>query len=141
MNSHAKAKLTLPILYFLASIGFFRYTWPDDPQLHHIAGSTLGLLSFALLLIARVQLGNAFTIAPAAKTLVTHGLYKRISHPIYYASIIFLIGLGIFAWSVVWLVPISLLTAVQVYRMRKENRLLEKVFGDEYRTYKSQTWL
>ena len=39
-----------------------------------IAGVMLAAISFALAVVARVQLGKSFAVTPKAKDLVTHGL-------------------------------------------------------------------
>jgi len=36
-----------------------------------------------LMALARIQLGKAFSVAPKATTLVTHGLYSKIPHPLF----------------------------------------------------------
>jgi protein-S-isoprenylcysteine O-methyltransferase Ste14 len=46
-------------------------------------GFALGAVSFALVVLARLQLGNSFAVTPAARDLVTHGLYSRLRHPMY----------------------------------------------------------
>ena len=50
------------------------------------AGGLLVLVGLPLLALGRRQLGGAFSVAPRAKVLVTHGLYARIPHPMYMLS-------------------------------------------------------
>jgi protein-S-isoprenylcysteine O-methyltransferase Ste14 len=47
------------------------------------AGVALATISFALVVLGRVQLGKSFAVTPNAKDLVTHGLYSRLQHPMY----------------------------------------------------------
>src|SRR5918911_4266450 len=47
------------------------------------AGVGLAAACFPLWIVARFQLGSAFTLKPEARRLVTRGLYSRIRHPIY----------------------------------------------------------
>lgn len=49
-----------------------------------IAAVILGLPSLVLLILARIELGGAFSVRPKAQALVTHGLYSRIRNPIYF---------------------------------------------------------
>jgi protein-S-isoprenylcysteine O-methyltransferase Ste14 len=105
-----------------------------------VAGIILAAISFPLWIVARMQLGSAFSVMPQARRLVTSGLYARIRHPVYVfgtiASMSALLALQIwrlFAIAVV-LVPITLL------RARREQQVLEAAFGDEYRRYRERTW-
>lgn len=42
-----------------------------------IAGATVAIAGYFLLITARIQLGRSFSVSPQAKELVTHGLYSR----------------------------------------------------------------
>src|SRR5258708_16217004 len=50
---------------------------------HQLVGLAIVLPSFLLWGLARLQLGESFSIRPQAKALVTHGLYSRIRNPVY----------------------------------------------------------
>ena len=110
-------------------------------------GGTLWLVALCLSagclllwLIARWQLGEAFSVAPEARQLVRRGLYSRIRHPIYvFGTLAFLfLVLALMGWLalVIWLVVIL----IQVRRARQEERVLTEMFGEEYTTYRSRTW-
>jgi protein-S-isoprenylcysteine O-methyltransferase Ste14 len=71
---------------------------------------------------------------------MTRGLYSKLRHPIYYFSILAVVGIGIYAWSLLMLVPIVLLVVLEVYRIREEEKALAKKFGTDYARYKEQTW-
>ena len=100
----------------------------------------IGLPSLILWVIARVQLGSSFSVAPRATDLVTSGLYSRIRNPIYLfggltiASIFLLLGRPIFLCVFFVLIPL------QYSRLKKEEKVLESKFGDTYRNYRSNTW-
>jgi protein-S-isoprenylcysteine O-methyltransferase Ste14 len=106
----------------------------------HTAGLVVALPSLVWWALARIQLGASFTRRVEARRLVTRGLSSRIRNPIYLFGEVGVIGLIIFAgWW--WLLLLSLVTIpVQTWRARKEARVLEATFGDEYRAYQDRTW-
>jgi protein-S-isoprenylcysteine O-methyltransferase Ste14 len=93
-----------------------------------------------LLIVARLQLGAAFSVRAKAKKLVTTGLYSRIRNPIYVFSAMFLVGIVIVSERWLLLLPIALLIPMQVVRARREARVLSEAFGEEYERYKAGTW-
>ena len=105
-----------------------------------LGGDVIAVFGFALLTVARVQLGNAFSVTPQATFLVTHGLYSRIRHPVYVFSAIGIAGFFLYLDMPQLLVLLVLLIPLQVVRARREERVLEERFGEEYRSYKRNTW-
>ncbi len=141
MNTATKLKLLIPILYSALAVAFFVLTWSNNsPHLNHYAGVAITLVAFALWILARVQLGNSFSIGAKADHLVTTGIYGKLRHPVYYFSILAVVGLGVYIWSVFALIPVALLVALEVYRINNEEKVLSKNFGKAYSEYKSKTW-
>ena len=104
-----------------------------------VAGALI-LASVPLMVLARVQLGKAFSVTPKATTLVTHGLYSKIPHPLFVFLDLALLGVVI-ALRQTWLVgPWLALVAVHAWAARREARVLERAFGDGYRQYRAKTW-
>jgi protein-S-isoprenylcysteine O-methyltransferase Ste14 len=106
----------------------------------HIVGLALLIPSTILVVLSRIQLGNAFSITPQATTLVTHGLYSRIRNPVYVFGSLFIAGLFLFldrSWVLLIMFPLILM---QVFRAGREARVLEERFGDAYRQYRARTW-
>jgi protein-S-isoprenylcysteine O-methyltransferase Ste14 len=92
-------------------------------------------------LTARAQLGEAFTVMPSAKRLVTTGLYSRIRHPIYLFSLLALLGIAI-ALQALWLFALWVAIALmQWLRMRAEDATLRRHFGPAYDDYARRTWM
>lgn len=89
-----------------------------------IAGVMLAAISFALAVVARVQLGKSFAVTPKAKDLVTHGLYSRLQHPMYVAVDLTVCGiaLAVHGWYVLLLLVVLL--PLQMRNARRERALL-----------------
>lgn len=113
---------------------------PPVWQAQHVIGLALLLPSLAVITIARLQLGNSFSVVPRATALVTHGLYARIRNPIYVFGVPFFTGLVLFLGHPAWLVVLLPLVVLQAVRARREGEALLARFGDEYRRYRAQTW-
>ena len=106
-----------------------------------VLGLAILVPSFFLWALARHQLGESFTAQAEARRLVTHGLYSRFRNPIYLFAECMALGIIIFLGR-----PLLLLVWVpavvwQIRRARRERQVLEDAFGDEYRRYRSRTWL
>lgn len=131
--------ITLALLAIFAVI-FFRNAANYQWTAMRITGVAIAAPALLLLMLARVQLGSAFSIEARATKLVTSGLYSRIRNPIYVFGALFAAGLMI--WSgIFWLLLFfAVLIPLQIYRSRKESQVLEAKFGDEYLAYKRKTW-
>lgn len=105
----------------------------------HIAGVAIAGPAFLLFILARLQLGSAFSVEAKASKLVTTGLYSRIRNPIYFFGALMIVGVIVFAGRPWWLLVFAILIPLQVLRSRKEATVLEEKFGEEYRTYKRRT--
>lgn len=135
-------KLNIITLAIFA-LGIVLFLWhavqfPWTP--YRIAGLSIAIPALLLLVLARIQLGRAFSVRARARDLVTTGLYSRIRNPIYvFGALIFL---GIIIWTGrPWLLLIlAILVPMQIYRARQESKVLEAKFGAEYLEYKRKTW-
>jgi protein-S-isoprenylcysteine O-methyltransferase Ste14 len=114
---------------------------PAQWNVMHITGLGLTIFGIGLLTVARVQLGDSFSVTPQARTLVTSGLYRKIRNPVYVFGAIGAAGGFLYVGmpqKVLW--PLLALIPLQVLRTRAEARKLEETFGDEYRAWKRRTW-
>jgi len=104
------------------------------------SGLLLSAVSFPLWVVARRQLGTAFSARAEARHLVTRGLYARLRHPIYiFGSLAYfgaLLALQVWPILLAWLA----LTPIEVVRARREDQVLSDAFGPEYSAYRSKTW-
>lgn len=105
-----------------------------------IAGLVAMAAGFMLLAVARVTLGNSFSIVPEARHLVTSGIYSKVRNPVYVFSAIAIAGWFVYIERPLLLLLLLVLIPVQVIRARAEAKVLEAKFGDEYRRYRARTW-
>ena len=106
----------------------------------HWLGLAIAAPALVLLFVARIQLGGSFSVTPQARQLVTRGLYSKIRNPIYFFGEIMIAGFFIAIHRPILLLVLAIATPVQIIRARKESKVLEEKFGDEYRQYKQRTW-
>lgn len=123
-----------------AFLYFIYIAWPHRITPLRLAGAILLILGIALVTVARLQLGNSFSITPQARKLVTHGLYSRLRNPVYLFGHVAILGLILFVNRPLYLLIFLVLIPLQIFRARAESRVLEARFGDDYRLYKSRTW-
>jgi protein-S-isoprenylcysteine O-methyltransferase Ste14 len=105
-----------------------------------IAAAILGLPSLVLLVVARIELGGAFSVRPKAQTLVTHGLYSRLRNPIYLFGALTIVALFVYIRQPLGVSVLAVIIPLQMYRARQEEKVLEAKFGEEYRQYKARAW-
>jgi len=119
-------------LPFLAAHALARY----------LAGAGLAAGGFLMMGMGTRRLVAAGTnIAPYLPTtaLVVDGIYGRTRNPLYLGTTLVYLGLSVAAgslWAIVLLVP--LLWVINVGVVAREERYLERKFGDAYRAYKAR---
>src|SRR5574340_1110080 len=102
-----------------------------------LAGLAIFATAFPFWMMARIQLGDAFSVRAEPLRLVTTGLYSRVRHPIYLFGTAAFFG-AFLALQVWWLLFLWLaLTPVEIIRLRREERRLHEKFGDEYDRYRA----
>ena len=123
---------------FLVFVGVWVVHQPLTPM--RLVGIVIALPSALLLMVARTQLGSAFSVEAKASKLVRTGLYSRIRNPIYVFGGLLIVGLLLLAGRPVLLLLLLVLIPLQVVRVRREEQVLAGKFGAEYEEYKRGTW-
>jgi protein-S-isoprenylcysteine O-methyltransferase Ste14 len=113
-----------------------------DPKPVQFAGLLLYTLGLAMAITGRAQLGNSWsdieTPGQVAKaTLITHGLYGFIRHPIYTGDILLLIGLELALNSQVLLLILLMVPVILRQAIREERLLVSNLPG--YGAYCART--
>lgn len=103
-------------------------------------GLGIAIPSFILFMLARIQLGRAFSVKAKATELVTTGLYSRIRNPIYFFGVLMVAGVMIWVNRPWFLLVYLVIIPLQVFRVRKEEQVLTDKFGAAYLEYKRRTW-
>jgi len=139
MNVRIRATV---LTLFLCAFAYFFWTHPPQPWTWmQTLGACMMLAGFPLWLVAHMQLGASFSVTAQARVLVTRGLYARIRSPIYVFGSIGIAGVMIFEGRPLLLLVFVVLIPLQIARTRKEARVLEAKFGEEYRNYARRTWI
>lgn len=68
--------------------------------------------------------------------LVTHGIYRRVRHPIYLGVLIAVFGPPVYASSAWGCLAMAVLIPIFLNRIRMEERLLVEEFGEAYEAYR-----
>ncbi len=133
---------TLNVLFIVGVIVllFVLLTWPSPWNLQRYVGTALAVVGISLVALARYQLGASFAVSAQAHHLVTSGIYSKIRNPIYVFGLISLTGVTLVLQKPVFWIALAFVTALQIIRARKEAKVLESAFGDEYREYRRKTW-
>jgi len=125
----------------LAGVGIlFAHFWGTPWSVMRWTAFAMIVFGFAMWTMAHVQLGASFSATAQARKLVTHGLYSKIRNPIYVFGSIALAGVCLFIEMPVILLAFLFLIPMQILRARKEARVLEQAFGEDYRKYRAGTW-
>jgi protein-S-isoprenylcysteine O-methyltransferase Ste14 len=108
----------------------------------YVVGAVLALGGFVLIGLGTRRFVAAGTNVPPTlptTALVVDGIYRRTRNPLYLGLTLVYLGLGVSAgslWAIGLVVP--LLWVIYVGVVKREERYLERKFGDAYRAYKAR---
>lgn len=113
----------------------------------YLSGAALAACGFVMIGMGMRRFVAAGTnIPPSLPTtaLVVDGIYGRTRNPLYLGTTLVYLGLAVAAgslWAIMFMVP--LLWVINVGVIVREERYLERKFGDAYRAYKGRVrrWL
>ena len=110
--------------------------WRDAGIVLLCAGAALRLWAISVL----GPLHSALVTVQPGHKIITSGPYKRVRHPSYLGVLIFLAGVPMVfgAWFPLLAIP-GCFVAVK-WRIMDEEAFLISEFGEEYESYKRQTW-
>jgi protein-S-isoprenylcysteine O-methyltransferase Ste14 len=108
----------------------------------YVAGVALAAGGFIMIAMGTRRFAAAGTNVPPTlptTALVVDGIYRRTRNPLYLGTTLVYLGLSVAAeslWAIGLVVP--LLSVINVGVVRREERYLERKFGDAYRAYKAR---
>jgi protein-S-isoprenylcysteine O-methyltransferase Ste14 len=132
--------------FFVAAVGRVHVTTPSlSPRSLILAAIVLCIGAAAALLFDRSARALGANWSLVARTRVEHGLvrtgpFARVRHPIYLAMLLMLGALGLGLGHIAGLLmAIPLFYAGTIIRVREEERLLRRLFGQAYDDYARDT--
>jgi protein-S-isoprenylcysteine O-methyltransferase Ste14 len=108
----------------------------------YLAGATLAVCGLVLIAMGTSRFVAAGTNIPPnlpTTALVVDGIFGRTRNPLYLGTTLVYLGLSVAAgsaWAIMLVVP--LLWVINVGVIEREERYLERKFGDAYRAYKGR---
>ena len=129
------------LLYLVYPAALARFSLPLPLPLRWLGA---GLMAAAVPLVYWVFSSLGRNVTPTVMTrrehtLVTHGPYRRVRHPLYSSAYLFLAGLVLLSGNL-WLAGVVVLTCIPLLlRTPLEEAALIERFGDEYRAYLRRT--
>lgn len=118
--------------------------WAQFPLPLWLRGSGALLLVLAIPLVYWVYISLGLNVSPTQSTrqgatLVTHGPYRWVRHPLYTVGTMAYLGIGLV--TALWPVLVGMLAPLLflVIRTPKEEARLIETFGDAYRQYMTRT--
>lgn len=127
---------------WLAHYAFPIFLWIKEPfNLIGIVILTLSLLPAAGAL--RVMSGVNTTADPRSpeqtRVLITSGIFRFTRNPMYLSLLLVLVGQAVYLGSLNSLLfPAIFILTMNRYQIRREEKALEKLFGNEYLNYKKR---
>lgn len=131
------------LAFFLGCSDWFQVGplgWALWPQARNpfLAGAAITFAGLGFAIWARFRLGQNWSSSVALKEghqLIQTGPYALVRHPIYTGIITGLAGTDVAIGEVRGVLAVALLTAVYIFKYRREEILMRKAFGDEYVAY------
>jgi protein-S-isoprenylcysteine O-methyltransferase Ste14 len=121
-----------------SSLGFLLLPQQELSYGLHLASLLLLLGGLIFAIWALIFLGRSISLLPETRRLVTSGPYALVRHPLYLGEIVAITGIALQHLSVWALLLLVLIGALQLQRMKYEERVLFQSFP-EYEDYMART--
>ena len=141
----------------LILLGLFLVVWVGDSFILHYSTFLARYLPLSLrLLIMALALIPAFFLFKSGHVVISHGSHGQlpqslvetgafgyVRHPLYLGCLLTYFGLAVATASLLSLALLAVIIPFYNFIATYEENLLEKMFGESYRTYKQKTgkWL
>jgi protein-S-isoprenylcysteine O-methyltransferase Ste14 len=111
-------------------------TAPGRQLVGENAGAAIQCVGLAWAVYAKLSLGRSFGLLPARRGIVVKGAYRWVRHPMYLGYFVTHMGFLLANFSLQNLIVYSMLYAMQIYRILREEQVLS---GDQaYKDYRQQ---
>ena len=131
----------VPLIWIASPVfSFAEYPLRTGPL---VAGMMCLVIGLWLFHRSHADLGTNWSITLEVREqhrLITHGIYRRIRHPMYLALVLYSVGQALVIPN--WVAGPSNLIAFAILfalRVGAEERMMVEAFGDEYATYSAET--
>jgi protein-S-isoprenylcysteine O-methyltransferase Ste14 len=132
------AGLLLPLILDVSGIGVYSITFDEG-----FLGLFVMLTGIGLRVWAATTLGKYYTrtlLMVEGQTVVAVGPYSKIRHPGYLGGILLWSGFGILSSNLLLAIIFPVIfVGTYLFRIRAEERMLDKALGSEYEQYKTRT--
>ena len=128
--------VAIAIVIFMAFFALSEF----DGSIHQIVGILVFVGALAIWILARVELGNSYSVLPRAKELVQPKIYSKVRHPMYVFSSLAALGLVIMLNTFIFYLLWAVLVLLQIGRAKKEEEVLKEKFSGNWEEYKNKTW-
>ncbi|MCB0495145.1 MAG: isoprenylcysteine carboxylmethyltransferase family protein [Cyclobacteriaceae bacterium] len=140
----------MPLLlafYLLGPGDWFGHTLIREKFVEHtnlvgIIGLIPCLLGFAIAIWSRLLLGTNWSLSVQKKEkheLIIRGPYKLVRHPIYTGLLLMFCGNALIVGDYRAIIAVLIVFVSFWFKLKKEEKLLTEVFGDNYREYMQKT--
>lgn len=114
----------------------FALPWPRR------IGLPLFVFGLTIMIVGQITLWqnySGFVVIKKGHQLITHGIYRFTRNPMYFGVILVFAGLPIYAASVYGFLAMLAMIPILLFRIKMEEKMLAKHFGDEYEAYRNTT--
>jgi protein-S-isoprenylcysteine O-methyltransferase Ste14 len=135
--------ILLPVLAYVLNPDWVAWARFDPPTWMRLLAVTVGAINTAFVFWMYRALGTNVSPVEEARenaTLITHGPYRWIRHPLYTFGMVSIVALT-FMTAMWWIgiLAVPLIVFFVMWRIPREEAKLVEVFGDAYRDYMKHT--